>query len=330
MKSGSEEVLESSSTGISVSVAELATLSGEQASAKLHKVERQFASECGSPQARETALAIRSCNDAYRKHMDLPPLGSSDPCKDDSATGAASGTGSGRQYPEFAQVPGDCFDMGSTPSTAPDRDSDEVLHRVCLSSFEISRHEITFRQYELFAAEARKGRPADEGWGRGSRPVTNIAQRDAAQYASWLGKKLGRNIRLPTEAEWEFAARGGVNSRYWWGDEPSHEYANFDGVQGRDQFSNTAPVGSFDANSFGLHDTAGNVWEFTCSAYVRTPDGSEQRCAPADYSGEIVIRGGGWNSDDKWIRPAARGRNKSGAVRDYFGFRVVALPDADR
>jgi formylglycine-generating enzyme required for sulfatase activity len=218
--------------------------------------------------------------------------------------------------------------MGSNPQLDPERDSDEVEHKVCLKDFRIEQYEVTFDEYDRFAAASGKARPSDEGWGRRNMPVTNVNLLDARAYAQWLSKESGTPYRLPTEAEWEYAARGKSSHAYWWGPKPSHDEANYEGKSGRDRWDNSAPVGSFDANPFGLYDMAGNVWEWTCSRYANPYDGSEMKCASEDYSGDIVLRGGSWQSQEKSIRNAYRGRNRPATRGNYYGFRLAAtVPD---
>jgi formylglycine-generating enzyme required for sulfatase activity len=167
--------------------------------------------------------------------------------------------------------------MGS-PASEAGRDAAEGPQRpvTIARPFAVGKYEVTFAEWDAcVAAGGCSHRPGDNRWGRGSRPVINVSWDDITlEYLPWLSRKTGKTYRLLTEAEWEYAARGATSASapskaYWWGDRASHEYANYgkdqccDGLkQGRDQWVNTAPVGQFPANPFGLHDMHGNVWEW--------------------------------------------------------------------
>ncbi len=148
--------------------------------------------------------------------------------------------------------------------------------------FLIGKHEVTFAEYDRFALATWRKLPDDQGWGRDDRPVINVTWDDTAAYAKWLREETGKAYRLPTEAEWEYAARGETNTDYWWGDDIQQKgetWANCIGCSSERDLNQTALVGSFDANPFGLHDTAGNVWEWVKDCWHENYDG-----APADGS----------------------------------------------
>lgn len=273
----------------------------------------------GHPAIRNSAAAaVDACVAHFRRRAGLPSLPDTVEPKPRPSHSAPD-----RVLPELMRVEGGCFVMGSSPDSEPMRDDDEVQHEVCVADLDVGKHEVTFEQYDHFAEETGKGKPHDENWGRERRPVINVDFQDALDYAKWLSLKLKREVRLPTEAEWEFFARGGTSGPYWWDGSEPHDMANLYGKTGRDRFDFTAPVGSFAANPAGLYDTSGNVWEYTCSAHARNPNGSEQRCVAPGFVGELVLRGGSFDSSAKWLRNAARGRNTS-TRNAKFGFRVVA------
>ena len=169
------------------------------------------------------------------------------------------------------------------------------------------------------------------GWGRGRQPVINVSWEDAQAYVSWLARKTAKPYRLLSEAEWEYAARGGTTTRYPWGDDPGTNRANFLGSGSKwSGGPRSAPVGSFAPNRFGLHDMIGNVFEWVQDCMHRTYDG-----APSDgsawESGDCslrVTRGGSFDLDDlEWLVRAAF---RDGSRPDYrganLGFRVVVSP----
>jgi len=235
--------------------------------------------------------------------------------------------------PEMITIPAGSFRMGDIQGTG---DSDEQpVHTVTVKSFAMSRHEVTFEEYDYFAEQTGREKPTDEDWGRGNRPVINVSWDDATAYVEWLSGLTGEQYRLPTEAEWEYAARAGMETDYWWGNTASHEYANYGKdeccgglVQGKDQWEFTAPVCSFVDNPFGLCDTVGNVWEWTCSEYEEKYTGKELECISknrADDGSLRVIRGGAWNSDPLGVRASTR-TGTARATRNYdVGFRLARM-----
>jgi formylglycine-generating enzyme required for sulfatase activity len=161
-------------------------------------------------------------------------------------------------------VPAGAFTLGSPASEVP-RDGDEgPQHPVTIPRpFVVGRHEVTFVEWDACADDGGCGgyRPDDKGWGRGDRPAMYVNWDDAKSYAAWLSRKTEKTYRLLSEAEWEYAARAGTTTRYWWGDGIGRNLANWRGCGSPWDGKQTAPVGSFPVNGFGLHDMLGNVWE---------------------------------------------------------------------
>ncbi len=199
-------------------------------------------------------------------------------------------------------------------------------HDVSVSRFAISRYEISFIEYDIFAQETKRHLPNDNGWGRGNRPVINVSWHEANAYAEWLSQETNQRYRLPKEVEWEYAARADTDTHYWWGNEIGLNMANCEGCGSLWDNKKTAPVGSFAANPFKLYDTVGNVYEWTCSEYEEkyTETGKEQRCLSKHNSTALrAIRGGSWYSGFKFARVSNRYRFLPDS-RDYnIGFRLV-------
>lgn len=227
---------------------------------------------------------------------------------------------------------------------------DEVpQHEVTVKPFEIGKHEVTFDEYDLFAAATKREKNSDEEWGRGKLPVINISWQDAVAYTQWLSDHTGMHYRLPTESEWEYAARANTSTpRYWAEDsnatvDPACIYANVydkgnkDNIKSiypsagdevfncGDSYPNTAPVGQFKPNAWGLHDMLGNVheWILDCynKSYKKTPtDGSafyDKKC------NEKAVRGGSWGDNPIFVRSAFRGQSRYVNRSNDIGFRLV-------
>jgi formylglycine-generating enzyme required for sulfatase activity len=227
---------------------------------------------------------------------------------------------------EFVHIPAGAFDMGDTVHRG--YESEGPLHRVTLKAFYMSRNEVTFAAYDLFAKETGRELPDDAGWGRDSRPVINVSWYDAKAFAEWLSKKSKRQFRLPTEAEWEYAARGGTDTAYWWGNQAGKGNANCSGCGSKWDNTSTAPVGSFAANSFGLHDTLGNVYEWVedqgHDSYQGAPDDGSAWLD--DQSTTRVMRSSSYRDEPKDVRTSVR--NWAGPERKQIdsGFRLVMEP----
>jgi formylglycine-generating enzyme required for sulfatase activity len=224
---------------------------------------------------------------------------------------------------DLVTIPAGRFRMGDHSKRG---DEDELpVHRVDVASFMLGRHEVTFEQYDAFCAASGRECPDDRGWGRGRRPVMNVSYEDALAFLAWAGEQTGQRLRLPTEAEWEYAARAGSETDYWWGDAWSPDHANAAGTGGRDRWQATAPVGEFPANPFGLHDTSGNVreWVQDCwSAGYPAKAGTAAARTDGDCS-RRVVRGGSWNLGPAWQRSANRDFDDRTYRYVDRGFRVA-------
>jgi formylglycine-generating enzyme required for sulfatase activity len=225
--------------------------------------------------------------------------------------------------PEMVIIPAGQFRMGDIRGTGDD--DEQPVRRRSMKSFAMSRHEVTFEEYDYFAEQTGREKPNDKGWGRGKRPVINVSWDDAVAYAEWLSQKTGEKYRLPTEAEWEYAARAGTETDYWWGNEIGVNRANCDGCGSQWDNQQTAPVCSFPANSFGLCDTVGNVWEWTCSGYEEKYSGGKLKCVSQADSRPRVLRGGGWYDKTRELRASFRGRYVREKRNSGVGFRVVRM-----
>lgn len=162
-------------------------------------------------------------------------------------------------------VPAGSFRMGSRDPRDENEHSVKVARR-----FAVAKFELTFAEWDACVAElgCNGYKPNDAGWGRGRRPVINVNWDDARQYVTWLSAVTGKTYRLLSEAEYEYATRAGATTRYPWGDDIGKNNANCNGCGSQWDNKQTAPVGSFAANGFGLYDMAGNVWGWTGSAWI--------------------------------------------------------------
>jgi len=225
----------------------------------------------------------------------------------------------GSQGPEMVMIPAGRFRMGDIQGVGYD-DDEQPVHSVSVKRFAMGSYEITFAEYDRFAKATGQTLPDDNGWGRGNQPVINVSWNDVTAYAEWLSEQTGQNYRLPTEAEWEYAARAGTSTRYWWGNEIGSNKANCDSDCG-DRFDYTSPVGSFAANPFGLYDTAGNVWEWTCSEYENPYNGKEISCS--NDGSLFVLRGGSWVNDAMRVRSSNRNWIRRTIRIRYYGARLA-------
>jgi formylglycine-generating enzyme required for sulfatase activity len=245
----------------------------------------------------------------------------------------------GSEGPAMVALPGGTFRMGS-PDTEPERGRDEgPQHEVTIRPFAMGRTEVTFAEYDRFAEATGRKKPDDRGWGRGDRPVINVTWNDATAYAAWLADQTGESYRLPSEAEWEYATRAGTETPFWSGDCIHTDQANYNGTYDYNGCGaktglyrqETVPAGSLPANPWGLHEVAGNVWEWVAdcwhTSYQGAPsDGSAWGEAGGGDCARRVVRGGGWSLIPRWLRSADRGWSYPGGAYDFRGFRLARTP----
>jgi formylglycine-generating enzyme required for sulfatase activity len=224
--------------------------------------------------------------------------------------------------PELVLIPVGEFEMGSTDGLPYER----PLHRVTIRKpFYMGRREVTFDEWDACVNDGGcQYRAENARFGRGRRPVTNLDWNDAKAYLSWLSAKTGHAYRLPSEAEWEYAARAGTKSAYFWGAALEKDRANCTGCTSA-VLGAPAETGTFPANGFGLFDMAGNAAEWVEDCWNETYSGT-----PADGSAwvkpdcrERVLRGGSFNSDARYARSSARFRYDFDVRYYAHGFRVL-------
>jgi len=249
-----------------------------------------------------------------------------------SASGANQDCG---ECPAMVHIPSGTYQMGSGnfivglfgPNSKLDTDAESPQHRVTLRSFWMSESPVTLAQWDACAAaRGCNAQPTDEGWGRGNQPAINISWDDAQQYVRWLSQKTGRQYRLPSEAEWEYAARAGTRTRYWWGDDTGSSHANCAGCGSRWDSRQAAPTGSFAANAFLLRDMLGNVFQWTQDCWHDGYTGAPENGAPWSSGSSCnyrVARGGSWSSPADELRTAFRTRFVAAQAFSNVGLRVV-------
>jgi formylglycine-generating enzyme required for sulfatase activity len=262
--------------------------------------------------------------------------------------------------PTMVIIPAGNFSMGSAVSETGHNKDENPVHQVIIGTFLLSSTEITRGQFSEFVKETGyntgdqcwtiedgKYEERSANWGKisyaqnNSHPVVCISWNDATAYTEWLSHKTGKSYRLPTEAEWEYAARGKTRTARYWGESPDNacQYANVaDKIAQKlikpaatwqvhnceDGFAYTAPVGSFKANAFGLHDMLGNVWEWVEDSYHDSYQGAPANgSAWAGNGKKHVIRGGSWYDAPRFVRAAERDKAISERRYDNFGFRIA-------
>jgi len=250
--------------------------------------------------------------------------------------------------PTMERIPAGEFEMGDL--TGEEGRNETPVHNVHFAKpFEMGKYEVTFEEYDLFAAATGRSKPNEQGWGRNTRPVINVSWKDAVAYTQWLSERTGLNFRLPSEAEWEYAARATTKTARYWvnkteaGQEPACQYANvfdakneskikntYGGInwapfQCEDDFAFTAPVGQFKPNAWKLYDMLGNVWEWVQDCYHDNynnapTDGSAWESGNCDRR---VLRGGSWLHEPQFERSSYRFGDTPDYHYLYIGFRLA-------
>ena len=224
---------------------------------------------------------------------------------------------------DWVWVEGGSFYMGCTSEQSDCDDDEKPVHTVSIDGFYITKYEVTFSQYDEYCEMTGRRKPNDEGWGRGNRPVINVTWYEAVDFCKWLSEKTGTTIRLPTEAEWEYAARGGQRSRgfKYAGSNNVDSVAWYKGNSG----GKTHPVGQKQPNELGLYDMSGNVWEWCMDWYDKNYySQSPQKNPFGPLNGTSRIdRGGSWFGDSVYVRVSNRSYYRPTYGLKSLGFRIV-------
>ncbi len=230
--------------------------------------------------------------------------------------------------PEMVTIPAGSFMMGCV-SGKQCNDNELPVHPVTIAKpFEMGKFEVTFEQYDWYVWQQQKlGKkvdyPLDRGWGRAQRPVINVSWNDARAYIQYLNKATAKHYRLPSEAEWEYAARASTKTAYSWGDELGKNKANCDGCGSPWGNLKTAPIGSFSANNFGLYDVHGNVWEWVQEVYTDSYSGAKKQQEVVNATdASRVVRGGSWIDSGRDVRSTYRYHNSPDNRNFIIGFRL--------
>ena len=229
---------------------------------------------------------------------------------------------------EWVEIPAGGFMMGS-PDDEPGHEEDEGEHPVKLEGFAMMRHTVTFKQYDEYCALQNLEKKEDSGWGRGQRPVLFVQWLEAKAFAKWLTDITGYTHRLPTEAEWEYAARAGTSTKYSWGntiDCTKARYGYYSGDCSKQE--STDRVKSFSPNPWGLYDMHGNVWEWTQDCWNNTYNGvpTNGSAWTNDNCDRRGLRGGAWYGNADLLRSALRNGDYRSQRRSNYGFRLVLSP----
>jgi len=230
------------------------------------------------------------------------------------------------QCPEMIVIPAGEALIGAGPDDRFATTRERPARRVFVPRFALARTPTTFAAWDACVAAGGCAPIAnDRGWGRAARPAIHVTARDAEAYAAWISARTGLRDRLPSEAEWEHAARAGASTPFAWGLTIKDGQALCAGC-GPSRFRHgTAPVAQFAPNGFGLHDMAGNVWSWTADCWSETHIGAADGAAPRTDGdcAKRTLKGGSWYFHWRNIRPAARTPAPVGARHYDVGFRLA-------
>jgi formylglycine-generating enzyme required for sulfatase activity len=230
-------------------------------------------------------------------------------------------------------TPAGRFRMGASKGEKGHQPAEEPQHDVTVAApLAVGKFEVSFDEWEACALEGgcANYRPQDGGWGRGRRPVIYVSYDDAKSYVEWLRQKSGKAYRLLSEAEWEFAARGGTNTPFAGGETLAPTQANFDastasGSKKQGSYEGkSVEVGTFPPNPYGLHDMEGNVFEWVEDCWNPTHAGAPSDASPRGGDCKRrVAKGGAWYYEAEFARPSARMSFPKGSRLNVIGFRVA-------
>ncbi len=247
---------------------------------------------------------------------------------------------------KFVYIPGGCYMMGAAPSDKFARQDEKPRHEVCVHGFFMGQYEVTNRQYKMFDPTHNSGSGKLYNLNADNQPVVNVSWDEVQKYIKWLILQTGEIYRLPTEAEWEYAARAGIESRdtYWKNPKDACKYANvYDETAHSklksymqkpfpcsDGYVATAPVGSFLPNRFDLYDMLGNASEWCMDTYYAKFYSISKKNNPVYLNPYVSlaksVRGGHWYSPQADVRLSARSNYMPGLISDFLGFRLVLEP----
>ena len=225
-----------------------------------------------------------------------------------------------QSYPEMITVEGGTFTMGDTEMEG--EANEQPTHQVTLKTFKIAKTETTVAQWKAFCAATGRAMPETPSWGWiDSHPIVNVNYGDAMAYCDWLAEKMDADYRLPIEAEWEYAARGGKGSKgtkYSGGRSLDNA-----GWYGDNSGSKTHAVATKNPNELGIYDMSGNVWEWCKDWYGDYSATAQTNPKGATSGSSRLLRGGGWGSSATGCRVANRGYYDPASRNISYGFRVV-------